>query len=102
MTMPAENEPVGEQRDSSYFKSWWNRSGFWSCCGMDGLSAVFDLPPESISVLPEPQKQALMRLLERLASGADSDLVAQVGAFEGSEPAQRLRKLLELSSTLPT
>ena len=96
------NEPVSEQRDSNYFRSWWTYNGFWSTCGMDGLSVVFDLPLESVSALSEPQKQSLMRLLERLASGTDSHLVAQVAASSGEEPAKRFHKLLELSSTLPT
>jgi|SRR5437588_12941987 len=100
--MQPEHEPVSEQRDSSYFRSWWKHNGFWSCCVMDGLSVVFELPLESISALSESQKQALMRLLERLASGTDGALVAKVAALNDRGPAQRLHGLLELSSTLPT
>ena|SRR5690349_14944862 len=98
--MQSEHEPASQQRGSSYFRSWWKHDGFWSCCGMDGLSVVFELPLEIISPLPESQKQSLMRLLERLASETDGDLISKVAALDGRGPKPRLQALLQLSASL--
>lgn len=98
--MQAEHQSDGRERDSSYFRNWWKYDGFWSCCGLDGLSVVFALPLESITGLQEPQKQSLMRLLERLASATDETLVSKVAALDHSGPEQRLQALLEMSSHL--
>lgn len=67
---------------------------------MDGLSAVFDLPLDSIRALSESRKQALMRLLRHLASTEHSEMLSQVTALDAKSADEHLQGLLDLSSRL--
>ncbi len=73
-------------------------SGFWSCCGYDGLSVVFDLPLESISSLHEGQKRALVRLMTRLANTGDDALLNELQRLDTLSGEERLAGLVELSA----
>ena len=86
------------RRTSSDFKDILAQSGFWSCCGYDGLSIVFDVPLEAVHSLSEEQKRAMMRLLHRLAEGMDEKLKNQVAELERLAGEDRLAGLVSLSA----
>ena len=73
---------IQPRRTSSDFKDILTQSGFWSCCGYDGLSVVFDVPLEAVRSLSEEQKRAMMRLLQQLAEGMDEKLKNQIAELE--------------------
>ena len=86
------------RRTSSDFRGFLIHSGFWSTCGYDGLSVVFDLPVDSIRSLSEGQKRALMRLLHRLAEGTDEELESEVARLESVAVEDRFVSLVTLSA----
>jgi len=73
------------------------QNGFWSSCGYDGLSFVFDVPLEAVRSLAEEQKHALMCLLGRLADGGDKALENQMGELETLTARERFTQLVKLS-----
>jgi hypothetical protein len=73
-------------------------SGFWSCCGYDGLSVAFDLPLEAIRSLPEARKRALVRLITRLANTFDDDLLNELQRLDSLSGKERLAGLTQLSA----
>ncbi len=83
---------------STSFQTWRQNSGFWSACGYDGLSVVFDVPLDSLHALPETKKQALFRLMVHLADMPDDSLHTQVQALAAQPADQRLRVLVDLSA----
>ena len=85
------------RRTPSDFRDILAQSGFWSCCGYDGLSIVFDVPPEAVQSLSEEQKRAMMRLLHRLAEGMDEKLKNQVAELECVAAKDRFVGLVRLS-----
>ena len=89
------NEP---RRTRADFKEILAQSGFWSCCGYDGLSVVFDVPVEAVQSLSEEQKRAMMRLLHRLAEGMDEKLKNQIAELERLDAEDRLVGLVRLSA----
>ena len=86
------------RRTSSDFRGILIQSGFWSTCGYDGLSVVFDVPVDSIRSLSEGQKRALMRLLHRLAEGTDEELENEVAQLESVAVEDRFVSLVTLSA----
>ena len=88
------NEP---RRTRADFKEILAQSGFWSCCGYDGLSVVFDVPVEAVQSLSEEQKRALMRLLSHLAEGEDKALEHHIEELDGLTAEERLVNLVKLS-----
>ena len=86
------------RRTASDFRDILAQSGFWSCCGYDGLSIVFDVPLEAVQSLAEGQKRALMRLLHRLAEGTDEKLKNQIAELERLAAEDRLAGLVSLSA----
>jgi hypothetical protein len=96
------SEDRNTQWTSAYSQGWWKYDGFWSCCGLDGLCAVFLLALELISPLSETHKQSLLRLLKHLAEDSEGKLVARVAELDARQPEQRLEGLLELDSRLPS
>ena len=89
------------RRTSSDFKDILAQSGFWSCCGYDGLSIVFDVPLEAVHSLSEGQKRAMMHLLHRLAEGMDEKLKNQIAELERVVAEDRLVGLVRLSASFP-
>src|SRR2546421_11076041 len=89
------NEPRRTRED---FKEILAQSGFWSCCGYDGLSIVFAVPLEAVQSLSEEQKRAMMRLLHRLAEGMDEKLKNQIAELERLDAEDRLVGLVRLSA----
>ncbi|MEW5980583.1 MAG: hypothetical protein AB1898_32790 [Acidobacteriota bacterium] len=85
------------RKPPAYFKGLYEDSSFWSCCGLDGLSIVFDLPLDSIRSLTEEQKRAILHLLGYLASGEDCDLLARVVALQEVPAEERFHALVDLS-----
>ena len=85
-------------RTPSDFRDILAQSGFWSCCGYDGLSIVFDVPLEAVQSLSEEQKRAMMRLLHRLAEGMDEKLKNQIAELERLDAEDRLVGLVRLSA----
>jgi hypothetical protein len=86
------------QRTRTDFQGIYAEGGFWSCCGYDGLSMVFDLPLEAVQSLPEDQKRALMRLLGHLAKGGDEALQGQMRELESLTAKERFTGLVHLSA----
>jgi hypothetical protein len=82
------------------FKSLYENGEFWSCCGLDGLSVVFDVRLESIRSLDDAQKRALMHLLAYLVSGKDSAVVSRVMELQRAPEDVRFQGLLALTSQL--
>jgi hypothetical protein len=89
------NHPVKTPSD---FRDILAQSGFWSCCGYDGLSIVFDVPLEAVQSLSEEQKHAMMRLLHRLAEGMDEKLKNQIAELERVDAEDRFVGLVRLSA----
>jgi hypothetical protein len=85
---------------SLYFREVYENTALWSCCGYDGLSIVFDLPPECIRSLSEDPKRALMRLLGNLAKLGNEKLLQTVLALEGLSAEDRLTRLLALTTRI--
>jgi hypothetical protein len=85
------------RRTADEFESIWHNRGFWSCFGYEGLSIVFDLPPEAFQLLSEQQKHALMRLLGHLAEGEHTPLHDRVRELETLTMEERLAGFLKLS-----
>src|SRR5262245_11791149 len=86
------------QRTSSDFKDILAQSEFWSCCGYDGLSIVFNVQLEGVQSLSEKQKRAMMQLLHRLAEGMDEKLKNQVAGLEPMAAEDRLAGLVDLTA----
>ena len=86
------------RRTPSDFRDILAQSGFWSCCGYDGLSIVFDVPLEAVQSLSEEQKRAMMRLLHRLAESMDEKLENQVAELEPLAAEDRIAGLVSLSA----
>jgi len=91
----ARNQPG---RTRSYFKHMLAHSGFWSSCGFEGLSLVFDVPLEAVQSLSEGQKRAFMGLLHQLAEGTDEGLQNQIAELETLAPTDRFNNLVKLST----
>ena len=89
------------RRTPSDFRDILDQSGFWSCCGYDGLSIVFDVPLEAVQSLSEGQKRDMMRLLHRLAEGMDEKLKNQIAELEQMAAEDRLAGLVSLSDGFP-
>ncbi len=85
-------------RTPSDFRDILAQSGFWSCCGYDGLSIVFAVPLDAVQSLSEEQKRAMMRLLHRLAEGMDEKLKNQIAELERLDAEDRLVGLVRLSA----
>ena len=85
-------------RTPSDFRDILAQSGFWSCCGYDGLSIVFAVPLDAVQSLSEEQKRAMMRLLHRLAEGMDEKLKNQIAELEGLAGEDRLAGLVSLNA----
>jgi len=96
--MDAPKNPT--KADSGYFRRIYEDSGFWSCCGYDGLSVAFDLPLEDLRSLPEEQKQTLMHLLAHLAGERDEALLDRIRGLETLATEERLAGLVSLGSRL--
>ncbi len=92
------NPKTPPSRTHDDFKSIYEQSGFWSCCGYDGLSMVFDIPLDDVRSLSEEQKRALMRLLNQLADGADEALQGQTRELESLTAKERFIRLVSLSA----
>ena len=88
-------------RTPSDFRDVLAQSGFWSCCGYDGLSIVFAVPLDAVQSLSEEQKRAMMRLLHRLAEGMDEKLKNQIAELEHLGAEDRLVGLVRLSASFP-
>ena len=88
--------PKAEQQNR--FQRLYADSGFWSCCGYDGLSVAFDLPLEAIRFLSEARKRALVRLITRLANTGDDALLNELQRLDGLSGEQRLAGLTQLSA----
>jgi hypothetical protein len=86
------------RRTPSDFRDILAQSGFWSCCGYDGLSVVFDVPLEAVRSLSEGQKRAMMRLLHQLAEGLDEKLKNQIAELEPLAAEDRFVDLVRLSA----
>src|SRR5262249_62172712 len=86
------------RRTPSDFRDILAQSGFWSCCGYDGLSIVFDVPLDAVQSLAEGQKRAMMRLLLRLAEGTDEKLKNQIAELERFAAEDRLVGFVSLSA----
>lgn len=84
--------------DRAYFREIYENSGFWSSCGLDGLTVVFDLPLENFRSLPDDQKRALMRLLAHLAKIGDGPLQDRIRELESMTVEKRLTGLVHLST----
>ena len=91
-------DPNSQPRTPSDFRDILAQSGFWSCCGYDGLSIVFDVPLEAVQSLSEGQKRAMMRLLHRLAEGMDEKLKNQIADLERLTAEDRFAGLVSLSA----
>lgn len=92
-------DPRSQTKNSfSDFLYIYQDGGFWSCCGYDGLSLVFDLPLDALHSLPEDQKRALMHVLSHLAKTGDESLQDQIRALEGRTLKERLTGLVHLSA----
>ena len=85
-------------RTPAYFRNLFAHSGFWSSCGFDGLSLVFDVPLEAVQSLPEGQKRALMGLLHELAEGTDERLQREIAELETLAATDRFANLVKLST----
>jgi hypothetical protein len=88
--------PNAGQQDR--FQRLYADSGFWSCCGYDGLSVAFDVPLEAIRSLHEGRKQALIRLITRLANTGDDALLNELQRLDSLSGEERLAGLVELSA----
>src|SRR5262249_402356 len=89
------------RRTPSDFRDILAQSGFWSCCGYDGLSIVFDVPLEAVQSLAEGQKRAMMRLLHRLAEGTDEKLKNQIANLKQWGAGNRLAGWGGLTAAFP-
>ena len=87
----------GPRRTQADFKEILAQSGFWSCCGYDGLSVAFDVPVEAVQSLSEEQKRALMRLLSHLADAEDKALEHRIEELDGLTAEERFINLVKLS-----
>jgi|SRR4029450_9855202 hypothetical protein len=92
-------DPNSQPRRTPFdFRDILAQSGFWSCCGYDGLSIVFDVPLEAVQSLSEGQKRAMMRLLNRLAEGMDEQLKNQIADLLRLAAEDRFAGLVRLSA----
>ena len=92
-------DPANERPQSPVdYKSIREQSGFWSACGYDGLSIVFDIPIEAFRSLSEPQKHALMRLFSYPAEEHEDGLNEQIQALATLTEKERFIALVELST----
>ena len=85
-------------RTRADYQAIYAESEFWSSCGYDGLSVVFDVPLDALQSLPEDQTRALMRLLGNLAKEGDEALAGRMRELEGLTAKQRFSGLLHLSA----
>ena len=92
------NKPRQHHGTVTDFKKIWADSAFWSCCGYDGLSLVFNLPLEVVRSLPEGKKRALLKLIGCLAQETDQNLRVRVESLRDLTPAERLVALVEYSA----
>ena len=81
------------------FQQLYTQSGFWSCCGYDGLSVAFDLPLDAVRSLPEERKRALVRLVTRLANSGDEVLLNELQRLDRLSGDERLAGLMHLSAS---
>jgi hypothetical protein len=91
-------DPNSQPRTPSDYRVILAQSGFWSCCGLDGLSLVFGVPLEAIRSLSEGQKRAMMHLLHQLAEGSDEKLKNQIAELEHLGAEDRFVGLVRLST----
>jgi len=89
---------MAKEQEDSYFQELYADGGFWSSCGYDGLSVVFDLPLATVRALPEERKRALLHLIARLAKPAEDSLRNRVRTLKGLNCEERLSELLRMSA----
>ncbi len=89
---------MSNTRQHNRFQELYAHSGFWSCCGYDGLSVAFDLPLEAVRSLPEEGKRALVRLVTRAANSGDEALLNELQKLDSLSGDQRLAGLMQLSA----
>jgi hypothetical protein len=92
------SDPISSRGQDSRFQQLYENGGFWSCCGYDGLSVAFDLPLDAVRSLSEEQKQALIRLITRLAKTSDDQLHKDVRRLDNLDSGARLSALLQISA----